>query len=151
MALKLKSTKVIDKILDENDKEIGIIEFDPEDANVYKKFLELIDTITEFQKIDNKIGQLEEIPNFNLNKVEEFEKYRGVFNKLDQKLDNYIKMREEIKTVTNEIFGNVSDAFEKVSNSIDPYIALIEWANPYFKEKRQKKVNEYLDDNEDVM
>lgn len=151
MALKLKSTKVIDKILDENNNEIGIIEFDPEDAGVYKKFLELIDTITEYQKVDSKIGQLEDIPNFNLTNIQEFEKYKGIFNKLDQKLDSYIKMRENIKNITNEIFGNVSETFEKVSKSIDPYVSLIEWATPYFKEKRKNKVNEYLEDSEDVI
>lgn len=151
MALKIKSTKIKDTILDEKDNEIGIIEFDPEDATVYKRFLELIDTITEYQKIDSKIGDLEEIPSFELKSVEEFEKYRGVFNKLGRKIDEYIKMREKIATITDEIFGNVSGVFKQVSSSIDPYLSLIEWATPYFKKGRETKIKEYLEDSTDVM
>lgn len=151
MALKVKSTKIKNVILDENDKEIGIIEFDPEDANIYKKFLELIDVITEYQNIEAKIGQLENIPDYDLKTIEEFEKYKGVFNKLNQKLDNYLKMREDIENITDEIFGNVSNIFKLISGSLDPYLDLVKWATPYFKEKRENKINEYLVDESDVM
>ena len=149
MDLKIKSTKVEENIVDEKDTIIGKILFDPEDATIYKKFLELVDKITEYEKINKQIGTLGEMP--ELKAIEDFEKYKGVFDKLDQKLDNYINLKEEIKTVTDEIFGNVSEAFEKVSNSLEPYVELISWASPYFNKKREEKINQYLDNTEEVL
>lgn len=149
MTLKIKSTRIEEKIADENDNEIGKVSFDPEDVMVYKKFLGLIDTLTEYEKIDRQIGNLGNIP--DLKTIEDFEKYKGVFDKLGQKLDAYIKMREDIKNVSDEIFGNVSKAFEKISSSLEPYIELITWARPYFNKKREEKVNQYLDEKEDVL
>ncbi len=151
MALKIKSTKITEDIVDENDNIIGIVSFDPEDPIIYKKYLHLVEIIEEKQKKDKQIGTLENIPNFDLKNIEEFEKYKGIFKKLDEKLDNYLETIEEIKTVTDEVFGNVSGTFSKISNSIDPYIELIKWANSYFKEGRSSKVNQYLDKEEEVL
>ena len=151
MALKIKSTKITEDILDENNNVIGEVSFDPEDPTVYKKYLGLINVIEEKQRKDKKIGNLENIPDFDLNNIEEFEKYRGVFKKLDEKLDNYLFTIEEIKKISDEIFGDVSKVFSKTSNSIDPYIELIKWANPYFKKGRKTKINQYLDRQEEVL
>ena len=49
------------------------------------------------------------------------------------------------------MFGNVSETFSKVSNSIEPYIELVQWATPYFKKERSEKVNTYLSKKEDVL
>ncbi len=151
MALKIKSTKVTEDIVDENNNVIGKVSFDPEDPIIYKKYLHLVDIIEEKQKIDKKLGSLENIPDFDLKNIEEFEKYKEIFKKIGQKLDNYLETMEEIKNTTDEIFGNVSETFEKITNSIDPYIELIKWANSYFKEKRTAKVEKYLDKEEEIL
>lgn len=151
MKLQIKSTKVHEDIVDENDKKIGEVEFDPQDITIYKKYLKLVDIIEEKQKNDKEIGEIEQIPNFSLNNIEDFDKYKDTFKKIDKKLDNYLETIEEIKKITDEIFGNVSEVFSKVSSSIDPYLELIKWANPYFKQGRNDKVNKYLDDAKDVL
>lgn len=153
MSLKINSTKITENIENEKGEIIGKVSFDPNDIGIYKKFLKLIDSIEEKQKFDEKIKELEDIPNFKLNSTEEFEKYRGVFEKLDKKLDNYLEMIAEIKEMSNEVFGNVSEAFEKVcsENSIEPYIELINWATPYFHKGRKEKLNDYLEDSEEVL
>lgn len=147
MSLKIKSSRVIEDIVNENNEKIGIVSFDPEDAENYKKFLDLINIIEEYQKIDSEL-KVDEIPDFDLKSIEEFEKYRDSFNKIGVKLDNYLDMRTKIKNISDEIFGNVSEVFEKINKSLDPYLNLIEWASPYFKSKRTEKINEYLDAEE---
>lgn len=149
MKLTVKNTIVKEDITDEQGRKIGTIEFDPTDATIYKKFLNLISMIEEKAKIDKKIGGLQDIPNIKLTNVNEIEKYRGIFNKLEEKIDNYIDIEKEIRDTCDEIFGNVRDAFNKVSKSLDPYIQLIEWATPYFKNGREDKLKEYLNDEEE--
>ena len=149
MKLTVKNTVIREDITDERGNVIGKIEFDPTDATIYKKFLSLISIIEEKAKTERQIGNLQDIPNIKLNNIDEIQKYRGIFNNLEKKIDNYIEIEQTIKDICNEIFGNVSDTFDKVSKSLDPYIQLIEWATPYFKSGREDKLKEYLDDKEE--
>ena len=145
MKLTVKNTIVHENITDEKGNIIGQLEFDPTDVTIYKQFLNLIDTVEEKIKADKELGEIGDIPNVDFTNVEDFEKYREEFNKIGKRLDNYLKVEKDIKQMTNEVFGNVSDAFDKVSKSLDPYIQLIEWATPYFKSGREEKLSKYLD------
>lgn len=153
MALKIKSTKVVEDIVNEKDEVIGKVSFDPKDATSYRKFLDLVEHIEEKQRTDKEIGKIDNISNSDLNNIDNFEKNREMFNKIGKKLDNYLEMIEEIKLLSNEIFGNVSNAFEQIcgQGSIEPYLELIEWATPYFKQGRTEKVTAYLNDKEDIL
>jgi hypothetical protein len=151
MKLKLKNTKIIEDITDENDEVIGKVSFDPKDARVYRTFLNLIKLIEDYQKKDKKIGDIENLPNEEIKSIEDIEIYKDSFDKLENKIDNYLELETEIKKITDEVFGNVSETFSKVSNSIEPYIELVQWATPYFKKERLDKVNTYLSKKEDVL
>lgn len=151
MKLKLKNTKVEEDITNKNDEVIGKVSFDPKDARAYKAFLSLIRLIEDYQKKDKKIGDVENLPDKKLESIEEFEHYKDSFDKLENKIDNYLELEVEIKKIADEVFGNVSETFSKVSNSIDPYIELVTWATPHFKEERSNKVNSYLAKKEDVL
>lgn len=151
MKLKLKNTKIIEDITDENDEVIGKVSFDPRDARAYKAFLNLINLIEDYQKKDKKIGDIENLPNEEIKSIEDIEIYKDSFDKLENKIDNYLELETEIKKITDEVFGNVSETFSKVSNSIEPYIELVQWATPYFKKERSDKVNTYLSKKEDVL
>lgn len=151
MKLKLKNTKIIEDITDENDEVIGKVSFDPKDARAYKVFLNLINLIEDYQKKDKKIGDIEDFPTGEIKSIEDIEIYKDSFDKLETKIDNYLELETEIKKITDEVFGNVSETFSKVSNSIEPYIELVQWATPYFKKERSEKVNTYLSKKEDVL
>lgn len=151
MKLTVKSTKIEENIEDEKGNVIGKISFDPQDVNVYKKFLSLIELITEKQKVDRQIGDLGDISKENLKSIEDFEKYSVVFQKLDKKLDNYLSMMDEIKKTTDEIFGDVSSTFSNITASLEPYTELITWATPYFNQGRKEKVDKYLESTDDVL
>nr|DAH18373.1 MAG TPA: hypothetical protein [Caudoviricetes sp.] len=151
MKLKLKNTKIIEDITDENDEVIGKVSFDPKDARAYKVFLNLINLIEDYQKKDKKIGDIEDLPTGEIKSIEDIEIYKDSFDKLETKIDNYLELETEIKKITDEVFGNVSETFSKVSNSIEPYIELVQWATPYFKKERSEKVNTYLSKKEDVL
>lgn len=151
MEFKLKSTKVEENITNEKDEVIGKITFDPKDARAYKAFLSLIRLIEDYQEKDKKIGEIDNLPDKKMESVAEFEKYKDSFEKLENKIDNYLELELEIKRIADEVFGKVSDVFSVVSNSIDPYISLVEWATPYFKEERTNKVDSYLSKKEDVL
>lgn len=151
MKLKLKNTKVEEDITNENDEVIGKVRFDPKDAKAYKSFLGLIRLIEDYQKKDKMIGDVESLPDKKLESIEELEQFKDSFDKLENKIDNYLELEEEIKKIADEVFGNVSETFSKVSNSIEPYIDLVSWATSYFKEERSNKVNAYLSKKEDVL
>lgn len=151
MKLKLKNTKIIEDITDENDEVIGKVSFDPKDARAYKVFLNLINLIEDYQKKDKKIGDIEDLSTGEIKSIEDIEIYKDSFDKLETKIDNYLELETEIKKITDEVFGNVSETFSKVSNSIEPYIELVQWATPYFKKERSEKVNTYLSKKEDVL
>lgn len=151
MKLKLKNTKIIEDITDENDEVIGKVSFDPKDARAYKVFLNLINLIEDYQKKDKKIGDIEDLPTGEIKSIEDIEIYKDSFDKLETKIDNYLELETEIKKITDEVFGNVSETFSKISNSIEPYIELVQWATPYFKKERSEKVNTYLSKKEDVL
>lgn len=151
MKLKLKNTKIIEDITDENDEIIGKVSFDPKDARAYKAFLSLIKLIEDYQRKDKKIGDIENLPKEEIKSIEDIEIYKDSFDKLENKIDNYLELETEIKKITDEVFGNVSETFSKVSNSIEPYIELVQWATPYFKKERSEKVNTYLSKKEDVL
>lgn len=151
MKLKLKNTKIIEDIIDENDEVIGKVSFDPKDARAYKEFLSLIKLIEDYQRKDKKIGDIENLPKEEIKSIEDIEIYKDSFDKLENKIDNYLELETEIKKITDEVFGNVSETFSKVSNSIEPYIELVQWATPYFKKERSEKVNTYLSKKEDVL
>ncbi len=151
MKLKLKNTKITEEILDENDEIIGKVSFDPKDAKVYKSFLTLIKLIEDYHKKDKKIGDIENLPDKDLENIEELSVYKDSFDRLETKIDNYLGLENQIKKITDEVFGNVSETFMKVSSSIEPYIELVQWATPYFKKERANKVNTYLNNKEDVL
>lgn len=151
MKLKLKNTKIIEDITNENDEVIGSVSFDPKDARAYKAFLSLIKLIEDYQRKDKKIGDIENLPKEEIKSIEDIEIYKDSFDKLENKIDNYLELETEIKKITDEVFGNVSETFSKVSNSIEPYIELVQWATPYFKKERSEKVNTYLSKKEDVL
>lgn len=151
MKLKLKNTKIIEDITDENDEVIGKVSFDPKDARTYKAFLNLIKLIEDYQKKDKKIGDIENLPKEEIKSIEDIEIYKDSFDKLENKIDNYLELETEIKKITDEVFGNVSETFSKISNSIEPYIELVHWATPYFKKERLNKVDTYLSKKEDVL
>lgn len=151
MKLKLKNTKIIEDITDENDEVIGKVSFDPKDARAYKAFLNLIKLIEDYQKKDKKIGDIENLPKEEIKSIEDIEIYKDSFDKLENKIDNYLELETEIKKITDEVFGNVSETFSKISNSIEPYIELVHWATPYFKKERLNKVDTYLSKKEDVL
>lgn len=151
MKLKLKNTKIIEDITDENDEVIGKVSFDPRDARAYKAFLNLIKLIEDYQKKDKKIGDIENLPKEEIKSIEDIEIYKDSFDKLENKIDNYLELETEIKKITDEVFGNVSETFSKISNSIEPYIELVHWATPYFKKERLNKVDTYLSKKEDVL
>lgn len=151
MKLKLKNTKIIEDIIAENDEVIGKVSFDPKDARAYKAFLSLIKLIEDYQRKDKKIGDIENLPKEEIKSIEDIEIYKDSFDKLENKIDNYLELETEIKKITDEVFGNVSETFSKVSNSIEPYIELVQWATPYFKKERSEKVNTYLSKKEDVL
>lgn len=151
MKLKLKNTKVEEDIINEKDEVIGKVSFDPKDVRAYKAFLSLIRLIENYYKKDKKIGEVESLPDEKLESIEEFEQCKDIFDKLENKIDNYLELEIEIKKTADEVFGNVSKTFSKVSDSIEPYIELVEWATPYFKEERSNKVKSYLTKKEDVL
>lgn len=151
MKLKLKNTKIIEDITDENDEVIGKVSFDPKDARAYKAFLNLIKLIEDYQKKEKKIGDIENLPKEEIKSIEDIEIYKDSFDKLENKIDNYLELETEIKKITDEVFGNVSETFSKISNSIEPYIELVHWATPYFKKERLNKVDTYLSKKEDVL
>lgn len=151
MKLKLKNTKIIEDITDENDEVIGKVSFDPKDARAYKAFLNLIKLIEDYQKKDKKIGDIENLPKEEIKSIEDIEIYKDSFDKLENKIDNYLELETKIKKITDEVFGNVSETFSKISNSIEPYIELVHWATPYFKKERLNKVDTYLSKKEDVL
>ena len=145
MAVKIKSKKIKEDIADEKGNILGSISYNPEDTTTYTKLTDIMQDLLKISNEMKSLNTLQTIPEGGLNDIEEFEKYRDDFNKMNESLHKCDERIENIKKSIDGIFGNgVSDIIMEGSNDVDMLVPLIEEVIPKFKNARQGKVNKYL-------
>lgn len=149
--VQIRNKKVRIAIKD-GDKEIGMISFNPDDTQIYTKFVQLIEQLTTGSKsIDNiKFGESE--LDKKLETLEDFENASALFDKIKQASQLTVELWSSVCKGLDEIFGEgVCQCFTQGDIDPDLLVPLIDAVTPYFKKSRQSKVAKYKANQSDVM
>ena len=149
MALKIKSSIVVEKIEDENGNVLGEIKFNPGDQMIMKKLGDIIDTLTIGLNEIKELKGLNQEDIKNLDKklisVNDFEKASETINSLTKGIkiesDTVIKSIDSLKEVFGEETINI---ITEGIYDIEKILPLIEFLVPYIKENREKKLGKYI-------
>ena len=149
MAIVIKSKKITEDIVDENGNVMGKISYNPEDTTIYTKLTDIMKDLIEISNEMKMLQEKEQIPNEKITNIEEIDKYKEYFEKMNLSLHKCDEKIENIKIAIDSIFGKgTCDVVMDGSNDIDMLSVLIENVIPNFKKAREGKVNKYLSNEE---
>lgn len=155
MSIIIKNKFVCEDILDENQNVIGQIKFNPEDSNIMKTLAEIL------YDLNNSMKKLNDYKDLDLSKLNELGESSSAkdFENASEQIEKTKELFDLEYNVINKSINGLKDVFgEKCINcftggtmDINSLVPLINFITPYVKESRSKKVNKYIDNNDDVM
>lgn len=152
MALIIKNNLVKEDILDENEKKLGELKFNPNDSRIMKTLSELVRDFSKRIKELDKLEKFEEIGKEDLKSVEDFERVGKSFETIDKALDIEVEAIDKMINSLSEIFGKETiELFTQGTKDAECLIPIIDFIEPYIKQTRQSKVKKYIDNQNDVM
>lgn len=153
MALKIKKKFVREDILDEEGNKIGEIKFNPNDSTIMKSLANILEDLSSSIKKIDKYGDVK-IPVLNkMSSLEDFERASSSMEKLSEMFNiEYEVIDNSIKSL-EKIFGEETiNCFTGGTKDIEALLPLIEFVTPYVQKNRSKKVEQYIEkQNDDVM
>lgn len=153
MALKIKNKFVREDILDEEGNKIGEIKFNPNDSTIMKSLANILEDLSSSIKKIDKYGDVK-IPVLNkMSSLEDFERASSSMEKLSEMFNiEYEVIDNSIKPL-EKIFGEETiNCFTGGTKDIEALLPLIEFVTPYVQKNRSKKVEQYIEkQNDDVM
>lgn len=152
MALQIKNSFIREDIVDEKGNKLGELKFNPNDSRIMKTLTELVKDFSEKIKELDKLEKFEEIKKEDLKSIEDFENASKSFETIDKALDIEVEAVDKMINGLSEIFGkDTIELFTQGTKDAECLLPIIEFIEPYVKQARQSKVNEYLDNKNDVM
>ena len=151
MALTIKNRLIKEDILDESGNKIGELKFNPNDSRIMKKMSSLV---KDFEKAVKEIDKLDKVerPNLDSISIEDFDKASEYFDAFDRATDIEIETTDKLINELSEIFGKETiELFTQGTKDAESLLPIISFIEPYVKKARQKKVDKYLDNKNDVM
>lgn len=151
MALKIKNNFVREDIVDEKGNKLGELKFNPNDSRIMKKMSSLVNN---FRKAVKEIDELDKVekPNLESISIEDFDKASVFFEAFDKATDIEIEITDKLISELSEIFGkDTIELFTQGTKDAESLLPLIEFIEPYVRKERQKKLDKYLDNKNDVM
>lgn len=151
MALTIKNRLIKEDILDENGNKIGELKFNPNDSRIMKKMSSLV---KDFGKAVKEIDKLDKVerPNLESISIEDFDKASEYFDAFDRATDIEIETTDKLINELSEIFGKETiELFTQGTKDAESLLPIISFIEPYVKKARQKNVEKYLDNKNDVM
>lgn len=151
MALTIKNRLIKEDILDESGNKIGELKFNPNDSRIMKKMSSLV---KDFGKAVKEIDKLDKVerPNLDSISIEDFDKASEYFDAFDRATDIEIESTDKLINELSEIFGKETiELFTQGTKDAESLLPIISFIEPYVKKARQKKVDKYLDNKNDVM
>lgn len=148
MAIVVKNNKIVEEIVNEDEKQIGKIEYDPNDTKAYNELLNIIQETMEIKK------KIEEVPEINsqIKTIEDLEKNKEAFDKILEISNFSTNAISKIIQRLDSIFGiGTCELFLNGTQNLNYLTPLFDNVLPKFKEARKGKVDKYLDDESDVM
>lgn len=153
MALKIKNKFVREDILDEEGNKIGEIKFNPNDSTIMKSLANILEDLSNSIKKIDKYGDVK-IPVLDkMSSLEDFERASSSMEKLSEMFNiEYEVIDNSIKSL-EKIFGDETiNCFTGGTKDIEALLPLIEFVTPYVQKNRSKKVEQYIEkQNDDVM
>lgn len=145
MALKIKNEFIKEEIIDENNEKIGELKFNPKDSRIMKILTEAIVECTEGLKEIDKLGDIKQLSEKDLDTIEDYQKEEETFRKIDKGYDIELKTIESIIDKLSTVFGKETiELFTQGSVDIDSVMPVIEFVMPYVKKDRNKKIEKYM-------
>lgn len=123
---------------------LGEIVFNPDDTNLYKRFIALIENLHKGDKAIKGID-LSGL-DFQLETLEDFEKAQSVFDKANEALNVSDEVIDTTCADLNKMFGADKDicaVFMQGSRDMALLEPLFDVVIPYFRKSRQSKVSKY--------
>ncbi len=151
MALTIKNRLIKEDILDESGNKIGELKFNPNDSRIMKKMSSLV---KDFGKAVKEIDKLDKVerPNLESISIEDFDKASEFFDAFDKATDIEIETTDKLINELSEIFGKETiELFTQGTKDAESLLPVINFIEPYVKNARQKNVEKYLDNKNDVM
>ena len=151
MALTIKNRLIKEDILDESGNKIGELKFNPNDSRIMKKMSSLV---KDFGKAVKEIDKLDKVerPNLDSISIEDFDKASEYFDAFDRATDIEIETTDKLINELSEIFGRETiELFTQGTKDAESLLPIISFIELYVKKARQKNVEKYLDNKNDVM
>lgn len=152
MAIIAKNKNITENIEDEKGNILGSISYNPEDIKSYRILVDIINLIDDMSKNAKNINKLEIISDAKIDSVEDFEKYSSLFKECQSDFHSIDNGIELIKTNIDEIFGQgTSQILMGDGHDVELLMPLLNEVMPKFKEKRENKLDSYLNDGSQVI
>jgi len=145
MSLIVKQKFVCEDIIDENGNKLGEIRFNPSDSRIIGKLTKIVKDLTEGMETLKNMGDMPELTNKNLEKLEDFEKYEEDITKLCDGMQIEADVINGVFEDLYEIFGKETiDIITLGTQDVELLNPLLDFILPYIGEARQQKVDKYL-------
>lgn len=142
-------------IVDENDKKIGKVSFNPKDIKTYNAFMKIYDCVSTLLKKHEEIGEVEEIPEGKLGGMAEYQAASEGLAKIADFTNEAVTQFEKVYAQIDEIFGvGTSELISHGSYDVEVLFEFLDGITPYFKSAQGERVKKYLGDKKagsDVM
>lgn len=152
MAIVAKSKNIEENIEDENGNLLGTISYDPEDIKSYRILMDIVNLISDMSKNAKNLNKLKLIGDSKISNPEDFEKYDELFKECQKDFHSIDDGIEVIKNSIDDIFGEgTSSIMMGNGHNVELLMPLLDEVMPKFKGAREKKLNSYLDNGNQVM
>lgn len=147
----VKRNEVVEEIEDEQGNKLGVLRFNPNDSRIMNKLSKIMCKIENILEKQNGVNDFKNI-NKELKTAEDFERFSKEFKKIDEYLDIEIETIQGIISELSEVFGKETiEIFTNGTLDISTLNPLFDFIIPIIKDARLEKVNNYIDNNSEVM
>ncbi len=152
MAIVAKNKNIVENIEDEKGNILGKISYNPDDITAYRALIDIVNMIDDISKSANNLNKLEVLGNAKIDSLMDFEKYSNFFKDCQKDFHDIEDGIKVIKERIDEIFGEgTSQILMGNGCDVNLLMPLLDAVMPKFKEARESKINNYLDDGSQVM
>ncbi len=152
MAIIVQNKNIEENIEDKDGNILGKISYNPDDVKAYRALVDIVSMIDDLSKNTKNLKKLEVLGDAKINELIDFEKYSSLFKECQKDFHDIDDGVEVIKKHIDEIFGEgTSKIMMGDGCDVSLLMPLLDEVMPKFKEKRESKVSEYLEDESQVM